>query len=227
MNQNRNPINITALLFGVGVIALIGVIVLAAISTDSLGSLIGGIAVIGGIFVALALIVVLLIHAASTPIERISTAQLNFQAERNRHIEAVIKQGLLPISRKIEYKPLALPEPEYDIPVSTDGVVASQIDDYLADAIELGALSAQWHNSNRTPDRRQLAPYRVAKKDEYFWGEAGYARWQRAMNYYIFKKLAEQRHEGKRPLGTFVAQRFDTAEQVYRALPRADTRAGG
>lgn len=188
------------------VLALAGV-VMAAIAADRLGDLVLGLGIVGLIVIILASIGVLLFG-------KWGTVKIAIDQEHNRHTEEMFKHGALPSSNR--YKLLPKPQVEYDVPVDTSGETATSIIPYRQEAIELVALSVQWHQSDPQTDQTQIAPERIAKKlHEYFRGSDGFNKWQQAIKYLQIMRLADERKQGQKSLGTFA---HEPVQQLYARM---------
>ena len=191
------------------IITAIALVVFAAIQAAVLGWLLAGVIVLGAVSIILARVGVDLFSRYTDSRVKVLSLKLD-------HTETMAKLGYQLIGGNYQLLPPP-PQEEYDIPISTSGIVSSNVDAFLPDAVELGALSAQWHRGNNTKDKRQLAPYSIAKQDDYFKSGDGFVRWQNAMAYFCLKQIATEDKTGNRSRGTFVKR--GTAEQAYQALP--------
>lgn len=210
MNQERDNaprlvIIVAATLAAVGLI----LIVMAAIQSDALPQLIGGVVVLGLIVIALAVIGVVLFG-------KFGKTKLELDTEHHRHVEAMAQKGYLPNNDR--YKSALLDEPE-DLPVSTTGETDSTVNEYLNDAIELLALSGLEMPNKR--DSQQIIPFYKARKNPYF---ADVDVWMKAVKYLLIKQKAyEWRVRGKNK-GTFlftgtVGELLDTLKAQLPAPP--------
>lgn len=209
MTANR----LIAVLLSLLTIAVLSAIVLVAIGADRLWSLIGGVFVIGLIGVALAVIGVALYT-------RMSASRAEREELRYHHVEEMAKQGIIVVvpNSGWSYDPVPRLEAsdDNDIPISTSGITNSTVDQYFEDAYNLAALSAQWHRENHQPNPKQLAPWRVAKLNDYFRGGEGLIRWQHGMAYFCLKMLAMETKVGGKSKGTFL--NAATPEQMFQIM---------
>lgn len=208
MTTNRLTIATVSLM----VIAAITVVVALALGLNRLGDLIGGVFAVGAIVVALAAIGVNLYSRMSA--SRAQREELLFH-----HAEIMAKQGVMIDDRRaLNYRPIPqLPAPDdSDIPISTAGITNSTVDQYFEDALNLAALSAQWHRENHQQNPKQLAPWRVAKLNDYFRGGEGLIKWQHGMAYFCLKLLAMEQKVGGKSRGTFL--NASTPEQIFQVM---------
>lgn len=190
------------------VLMLAGV-VMAAIATDRLGDFVLGLAVVGLVLIVLAAIGVWLFGMWGR-------VKVTIDTETHRHIEKMLDKGALPNNNRYRMLPPA-PEPEYDLPISTSGETATTIATHRQEAIELLALTKQWHGENRPSDPTQIIPHRFAKKmHPYFAGDEGFQHWHNGMKFLVVSRLAKEKKEGGRSRGTYADG--CTAIQLYERL---------
>ena len=197
-----------AFLIGIAITAALALIILASISAGTLWSLIGGVIALGVIMIGLSWIGV-------TLFARLTESRYKMRSLQYDHIESVMRLGYQP--GQAGYVMLPAPQTtEYDIPISTSGETQSTIEAHRPDALELLALTKQWHATEKTSDKQQIIPHRYAKKDSYFAGETGFERWHSGMIFLTLSSLADERKQGNRSLGTFA--RGCTATQLADRL---------
>lgn len=197
----------------VSVAGLIG-IVMAAIAGGSLEELIGGVAKFGLVIVALAFVFVLALRASADPLEKIGNTRVKMQQEANSHVERMADRGFLPRNKR--YEPIALPDP-VEPRISTQGDNNNTVAPYRKDAIELLALTRQWHTlvKNSWRDPHQIIIWRDAQKDStgYF---ADFDTYHHALEFLFIRKIAEPWMEGDKNKGSRIIA--GTLDEVYAKL---------
>lgn len=197
-------LNLNRFLLSVTIVSALALIVLASIVADALPALIAGVIVLGLISIGLATVGVNLFS-------RYTDAQHKMRSLQYSHIETMAAKGFLPAGAK--YEPARLPEPD-DVRISTQGATARTVAPYHEEAVNLLALSLQWHRQARRKDPLQIITWREAEKHEYFAGN--FELYHQACQYLIVNMLAAQRMNGRKNEGTFITS--GTLEQAYQRL---------
>lgn len=205
MNTTQRSQHLNVFLAAIFIALALAVIVLVALGLGVLWSLIGGFAVIGGVAIALGLIV------AKYIVIPFLNAKVKVDSARYDHIEHMAKLGYAPIGAG--YEPLQLPEPPEDVSVSLRGVTAEQLAEFKVHAVNLLALSKQVMGETS----QQVLPSYRATENDYF--KDGIS-WTSAVQYLIANSIAVERYKqgknGKRKIGTFLIA--GTVGQAYDAL---------